>query len=69
MLPKFKLLQTVALVRDLPEFGLRAGTRGTIIEEFTAPNEAYEVEFVGTDGRPFAQVALEPELIMAANIE
>lgn len=68
MPPKFKLLQLVALINDLPEQGLKAGTRGTIIEEFTVPHEAYEVEFVDDDGRPFAQVALQPHQIISANV-
>lgn len=51
---------TVELLEDFPEHGLVRGDVGTVIEKFVKPEIAYEVEFVGSDGRPHAQVALRP---------
>src|SRR5947209_9919973 len=40
-------LDIVELTEDLPEFGLRRGERGTVVEAFDYPEEAYVLEFVG----------------------
>jgi hypothetical protein len=42
-------LDTVVLVRDLPEAGLRAGDLGAVVHAY-AP-DAFEVEFVTASGR------------------
>src|SRR4051812_11707369 len=39
-------LDIVELTEDLPEFGLRRGEQGTVVEAFDTPEEAYVVEFV-----------------------
>ena len=39
-------LDIVELTEDLPEFGLRRGERGTVVEVFDNPEEAYVLEFV-----------------------
>src|SRR5215213_8018904 len=44
-----KRLDTVSLLCDLPELGLRAGEVGVIVEEF--PGGAFEVEFHVESGR------------------
>ena len=54
------LLDVVRLTRDLPDVGLRRGERGTVVEVFDTPEEAYEVEFTDSQGRTTAQVALLP---------
>lgn len=41
-----------------PDQGLRAGAIGTVLERFDAPSVAYEVEFVGEDGRSIVQLTL-----------
>lgn len=64
---KFKLLQCVALAKDLPQHGLKAGAVGTIVHEFSTPQEAYAVEFADADGKTVAMVNLEPEKLIAAN--
>lgn len=43
-------LDIVELTEDLPEFGLRQGERGTVIEVFDHPEEAYMLEFVVESG-------------------
>lgn len=55
----YKLLDTVALTRDLPEAGLRRGDLGAIVE-MLAP-DAMEVEFVAASGRTQAVLTLHAE--------
>jgi len=43
-------LDIVELTEDLPEFGLRRGERGTVVETFDDPEEAYVLEFVDGSG-------------------
>jgi len=57
----FKLLDTVVLVRDLPEHGLRAGDLGAVVHVYG--EQAVEVEFTLASGQAQAVVTLEPELL------
>jgi hypothetical protein len=43
-------IDVVQLLEDLPEYGLRRGERGTVVEVFDAPEEAYMIEFVDESG-------------------
>jgi tetratricopeptide (TPR) repeat protein len=43
-------LDIVELTEDLPEFGLRRGERGTVVEAFDDPEEAYVLEFIDKSG-------------------
>ncbi|HEX8422609.1 MAG TPA: DUF4926 domain-containing protein [Pyrinomonadaceae bacterium] len=43
-------LDIVELTEDLPEYGLRRGARGTVVEVFDEPEEAYMLEFVDDSG-------------------
>ena len=43
--PKAKELDVVRLTESLPEHGLSKGERGTIVEVFSDPEEAYMIEF------------------------
>ena len=52
----YRLLDTVVLDRDLPEYGLRKGDLGAVVEVYDA--EAFEVEFVRASGRTQAVVTL-----------
>jgi len=54
---RFKVLDTVVLVRDVEEHGLRAGDLGAVVE--TYPPDGLEVEFVTASGRTTALVTLE----------
>jgi tetratricopeptide (TPR) repeat protein len=49
-------LDIVELTEDLPEFGLRRGERGTVVEAFDDPEEAYLLEFVNESGE-FSRLA------------
>ncbi len=52
----YEVLDTVVLVRDIPEHGLRAGDLGAVVEVY-AP-DGLEVEFVTASGRTTALVTL-----------
>jgi len=52
----YRLLDTVVLDRDLPEYGLRKGDLGAVVEVYDA--EALEVEFVRASGKTQAVVTL-----------
>ena len=58
---QIRLLDVVAVVTDLPQFGLVHGHVGTIVESLGA--EMFEVEFSDEEGRSYAQVPL-PESLM-----
>lgn len=51
-----ELLETVVLKRDLPEYGLRAGDLGAVVELYEP--EGLEVEFVTASGKTQAVVTL-----------
>ena len=52
----FAALDTVVLVRDLPEHGLKAGDLGAVVEVYSS--NGLEVEFVTASGRTTALVSL-----------
>src|ERR1700740_3333323 len=49
-LQKADELDVVELTEDLPEYDLRKGAQGTIVEVFDKPAEGYMVEFVEGEG-------------------
>ncbi len=59
---KIPLLQTVALLEDVPEHGLIRGQVGTVVEDL-APG-VYEIEFSDNDGRTYAMLALRTDQLM-----
>lgn len=59
---KIKLLDTVALLEDLPERKLKRGEVGTVVEVL-AP-DAYEVEFSDDEGKTYATLALRGEQLI-----
>ena len=60
---KISLLQTVALLEDVPMHSLTRGQVGTVVEDL-APG-VYEVEFSDDDGRTYAMLALRADQLMA----
>jgi hypothetical protein len=62
-----KLLDVIALLRNIPEKKLLQGQVGTVVE-FLAPS-AYEVEFTDNNGRTLALVALKKEDILVLHYE
>lgn len=59
---QISLLDTVALLEDLPQRGLQRGEVGTVVE-ILAP-EVYEVEFCDDDGQTYAELALRSEQLV-----
>ncbi len=55
----YAVLDTVVLVRDLPEHGLRAGDLGAIVEVYESGE--LEVEFVTASGHTKALVTLRAD--------
>ena len=53
----FRELETVVLIRDLPEAGLRTGDLGAVVHVYG--DEALEVEFVTASGRTQALLTLD----------
>lgn len=53
---KYKLLDCVVLIRDMPEFELRAGDLGTVVEIYKP--DGLEVEFVKASGETLAVVTI-----------
>ncbi len=69
MIPKtIDLIDVVALTDDLPEYGLKCGQVGTVVE-FLGNGNAFEVEFCYPDGRTYQSVGLCREQIMLLYFE
>lgn len=62
-----RLLDTVELLRDLPESGLRRGNRGAVVLVYGP--EAVEVEFMDFSGRTQAVVTLRVNDVRAVEEE
>lgn len=63
MSAQMKLFDVVAITVDLPNYKLRRGQVGTVVE-ILADGAAYEVEFCDREGRTYELVGLRPEQIM-----
>ncbi len=63
-----KLLDIVALTVDIPEYNLRRGQVGTVVE-MLAGGAAFEVEFSDRSGRTYESVGLRPDQIMVLHFE
>ncbi len=63
-----KLLDVVALTVDLPEYNLRRGQVGTVVE-ILADGAAFEVEFCDREGRTYESLGLRPDQIMILRYE
>ena len=59
---KLKMFDSVSLLRDLPEFRLRAGDTGVVVEVYR-DDVAFEVEFMDSEGDTVALLTIErPDL-------
>ncbi|MBD2006302.1 MULTISPECIES: DUF4926 domain-containing protein [Cyanophyceae] len=68
MTDTIKLLDVVALTVNLPEFNLRRGQVGTVVE-ILADGRAFEVEFSDRTGRTYESLGLRPDQIMVLHFE
>src|SRR2546421_8322690 len=62
---KPKYLGLATLTRDLPEFRLRAGHVGTVVEVY-AGGKAYEVEFMDEEGDTVALLTISAQDLRSA---
>ena len=60
---QFHELDTVVLLRDLPEAGLRAGDLGAVVQVYSP--DAVEVEFVTASGRTLALETVPADTLRA----
>jgi hypothetical protein len=60
---KIRLLDTVALVDDVPERELKRGEVGTVVEILAS--DVFEVEFSDDEGQTYAELALRADQIIA----
>jgi hypothetical protein len=58
-----KLLDTVAVVTDVPELGLSAGEVGAVVDELGG--DAFDVEFVDPSGATYALHTLRSDQLVA----
>lgn len=64
---KLKILDVVALLKDMPEKNLIMGQVGTIVEALT--ENVYEVEFAGKNGEAIAVAAVDSENLLLLHYE
>ena len=64
---QIKLLDTVALLENLPERQLKRGEVGTVVEVL-AP-DVYEVEFCDDEGQTYMELALRTDQIIALHTQ
>jgi len=62
MKDEIKILDSVAVVEDLPELGLKRGEVGTVVDAWK--DGAFEVEFSDEPGEAYAFVALQADKLM-----
>ncbi|AJJ01402.1 hypothetical protein BZ17_3143 [Yersinia pseudotuberculosis IP 32953] len=61
----YSLFDIVTLAHDIPDEGLCAGMQGAVVDVYSKPVTAYEVEFCDDEGRTIAQLALLPEQLIS----
>jgi len=64
---EIQLLDTVALVCDIPERGLSAGEVGAVVEVFL--QDDFEVEFVDNDGSTYGLHTLRANRLVALHVK
>lgn len=63
-----KQFDIVALIHDLPEYHLKKGQVGTVVDVL-ANGEAFEVEFCDRDGRTLESLGLRSDQLMVLHHE
>jgi hypothetical protein len=64
---KFKILDVVALLKDIPEQKLIKGQVGTIVEQLQ--NNVFEVEFSSNAGEAIATIPVNAENLLLLHYE
>ena len=63
-----KQFDIVALIHALPEYQLKKGQVGTVVDVL-ANGDAFEVEFCDRDGRTFESLGLRADQLMVLHYE
>ncbi|MBI5879272.1 MAG: DUF4926 domain-containing protein [Chloroflexi bacterium] len=63
MSDQIALLEVIVATISAPADGVLAGDIGTVVEIYTVPTRAYDVEFVNPDGSTRALLTLAPEQV------
>ncbi len=53
----------VELLKDMPEFGLKKGDKGTILMILSASPAVYEIEFMNDKGETLAVETIDGDLV------
>ncbi len=67
MRTQIRLLDVVALTKDIPESGLLRGQAGTVVEFLGS--DRFEVEFVDNDGRTYATLPLNSSQLLVLHYQ
>ncbi len=60
---RLDLLETVVATVNVPDYQVLAGDLGAVVEVYTDPELAYDVEFVNPDGSTRAVLTLAPHQV------
>ncbi len=66
---KYSLFDIVELIEEIPENNLVVGMLGAVVDVYTEPTEAYEVEFCDPQGKTFTLCVLFPHQLRCINIK
>jgi hypothetical protein len=64
---ELRLLDVVALTKDIPDHGLLRGQVGTVVESLEA--DMFEVEFVDNEGRTYATLPLNSSQLLVLHYQ
>ena len=67
MIQEIRVLDVVALTKDIPEGGLLRGQVGTVVESLGP--DMFEVEFVDNDGRTDATLPLNSSQLLVLHYQ
>jgi uncharacterized protein DUF4926 len=67
MIQEIRVLDVVALTKDIPESSLLRGQVGTVVESLGP--DMFEVEFVDNDGRTYATLPLNASQLLVLHYQ
>jgi hypothetical protein len=50
---------------DVLQFGLKTGARGVVVDVYSDPQPAYEIEFIDDDGDTLGCLSMKPDEVVA----
>ncbi|MBK6999415.1 MAG: DUF4926 domain-containing protein [Rhodoferax sp.] len=61
----FEMFQSVKTVVPVPQLGLASGAKGAIVDIYTSPYPAYEVEFFDNEDNTVGFLSMRPEELVS----